>query len=70
MQLFGRKKSNDFVKVKILHQRPNNQKHVDFLRVYRVKKDPKINIKNTMTKAFKKAHPDWHISKVALKKEK
>ena len=69
MQLLKRNKSNGVVKVRILHQRPNHQ-NVDFLKVYHVKTNPKINMKSTLTKAFKKAHPDWHISKITLQKEK
>ena len=69
MKLIRRNKSNSDVTVGILHQKPNN-KNVKFLNVYRVKNDPKIDIKSTMTKAFKKAHPDWHISKIGLRKEK
>lgn len=69
MKLIRRNKSNSDVTVGILHQKPNN-KNVKFLNVYHIKNDPKIDMKSTMTKAFKKAHPDWHISKIDLRKEK
>jgi hypothetical protein len=69
MQLLNRKKSNGTITVSILHNKPNKKK-IDFLKVYRIKNNPEINVKSVMTKAFKQAHPNWHISDVTIKKEK
>jgi hypothetical protein len=69
MQLIKRKRSNGSATVTILHKRSNNQKNVKFMNVYHVEKNAKINLKSTMTKAFKKAHPDWQILDVALREK-
>lgn len=70
MQLVKRKRSNGYLTVKILHRRSNHQENVKFMNVYCVEKNPRINLKSAMTKAFKKAHPDWQILDIVLRKEK
>ena len=70
MKLFNQKKSGEYVTVKILHQRPGHPKNVEFMKIYCVANNPKLDLKRIMYKAFNKAHPDWKILEINLRKEK
>jgi len=68
MKLFNSKKSKKSVTVSILHRRSDHSKKVKFMKTYRVANNPKLDLKRIMYKAFNKAHPDWKILDVNLKK--
>jgi len=68
MKLFNRKKSKEVVTVNILHRRSGQPKNMEFMQTYRIANNPKVDLKKTMHKAFNKAHPDWKILEVDLRK--
>ena len=39
------------------------------MQTYRIANNPKVDLKKTMHKAFNKAHPDWKILEVDLRKQ-
>jgi hypothetical protein len=43
---------------------------VKFMNIYRVENNPERDLKSLMYKAFNKAHPDWDVLEVNLRKTK
>jgi hypothetical protein len=70
MKLFNQKKSKESVTVNILHRRSDHPKNVKFMNTYCVVNNPKLDLKRTMHKAFNKAHPNWKIVEIDLRKVK
>jgi len=66
MRILNRRKSKETVTVSILHRRADYPENIEFMNVYKLVQNPKLDIKTTMQDAFQKAHPDWKILEINL----
>jgi len=65
--IFRRK--NGVVAIDILHERPGYQENIKFIRTFKVKPNPNLDLKDIFFRAFTEAHPDWPILKINVRNE-